>query len=111
MTVDVVEAHLRVVFDDEDACFRPEFAVGDCVDDAAEGEIVVSDGGFGHGVAGARAHRVVRGQEHDREVCEAASLFGVFEFGEELLCAVDIGHSEWEAGCGGANVLVECFDV
>ncbi len=65
VAIDVVEAHLRVVFDDEDAGVWPEFAVADRVDDAAEGEVVVGHGGFGRGVTGSGAHRVVGGQEHD----------------------------------------------
>ena len=76
VAVDVVEAGLRVVFDDEDARLRPELAVADGFDDAAEGEVVIGDCGFGRLHAGARAGGVVVGQQHDAEVLELARLFG-----------------------------------
>ena len=51
MGVDVIAAVLGVVFEDEEGGVIPEGGVGDIVDGAAYGEVVVGDRGFGGGVS------------------------------------------------------------
>ena len=73
MAVDVVEAGLGIVFHDEDAGLRPEFAVGDSLDDLAEGEIVVGDLGARGGIAAG----VIVGEMDEEEVGPVAGALGV----------------------------------
>ena len=54
MRVHMVPAILRVVFQDEKRGVFPEGRVGDGLDGSANGKVIVGDGGFGSGSAGAR---------------------------------------------------------
>jgi len=67
MSVDVIGAVLGVVFDDEDGGIVPVGAVGDGVDDAAEGEVVVGDAGGGAGEVRACAAGVIVGKVEQDE--------------------------------------------
>ena len=68
MRVHVVGAVLGIVFEDEEGRVVPEGRVRDSIDGAADGQVVVGNGGLGRGSAGPRARGVVVGQAQLDEV-------------------------------------------
>ena len=70
MSIDVVGAVLRVIFDHKNGGVVPVGAVRDGIDDASESEVVVGDGGIRRGLAGARAPRVIVGEIEECELRE-----------------------------------------
>ena len=90
---------------------RPELAVADRFDDAAERQVVVGHGGFGRLHAGPRAGRVIVRQQHDMKVRAVAGLFSGLQLVDELGGAVDVGDDEREADGGGAHVLFDRLDA
>src|SRR5215472_14411421 len=67
MGVDVIRTILSVVFEHKNGCVIPVWAVGDGVDDAAQGQIVVGDVGGRPGAVGTRAAGVIVGQIEQNE--------------------------------------------
>src|SRR5205085_8678729 len=67
MTVNVVRAVLRVVFDYEDSGVFPVRTVRDGLDDEAERVVIVGDVELRGGAASGDARRVVVRQTHDGE--------------------------------------------
>ena len=84
MAIDVVEAVLRIVLDDENARVAPELAVADGLDDSPEGQVVVGHRGGGRRRSRSRAGRVVVGQQHDHEIRQVAVLLELFQLADEL---------------------------
>ena len=82
MTVDVVDAVLRVVFLDEDRRRGPHGAVADDVDKAAQGQVVIGL----HGLRGRRAAGVVGADPHDFQLGHRT---GRHVLGEVLLPDID----------------------
>ncbi len=70
MGVDVVGTVLRVVFENENGGIVPVRAVGDGVDDAANGKVVVGNGGCGTRLALSAAGGVIVGKAQENELRE-----------------------------------------
>src|ERR1019366_1089578 len=102
MSVNVVGAVLRIVFDDEDGGVVPVGTVGDGVDDAADRQIVVGDRGLRRGLAGTRASSVIVGQIEKRELRKFfGGSFGfheLVELAEEFVGAELVGIVGIEVG-------------
>ena len=77
--VDVVRAVLGVVLDDEDRDLGPGLAVGDGLDDPAQGQVVAGHAGLGRERAGPGAGGVVLAQAHDHEPGQRAVLLELLE--------------------------------
>ena len=90
--VDVVGAVLRIVFDDEDRHFRPEFAARGGGDDLGEALVVAGDRGVGGKRAGRGAAGVVFAERHDGEAREDAGFFGGVEIGDPEIDFVHVAH-------------------
>ena len=101
MGVDVVGTVLRVVFEDEDRGVVPVRAVGDGVDDAANGQIVVGNGSCGTRLALCAAGGVIVRKAQENELRESvfagiASGEEAIELVEELIDAELIGIGNFE---------------
>ncbi len=112
MGIDVVGAGLGIVFEDEEGGGVPEGRVGDGVDGAAYGKVVVGDGGVGRGPAGSSAGGVVVGQaEQDEFGHGVAAVFKIvepaLEVAEEDFNANLVGDSQLEVGRLGGEVAHE----
>jgi hypothetical protein len=92
VTVDVVDAVLRVVFLDEDRRRRPNGAVADDVDNAPNGQVVI-------GLFGSRVRRAGGVVAHDPQEFQLGHRTGRQVFGEVLLPDIDpvlIGDAQIE---------------
>ena len=103
MGVDVVGSVLCVIFENEDGGVVPVGAVGDGVDDAADGEIVVGDGSGGTGLALRAAGGVVVGEAQQDELRQrvlarfACGEISV-EFIQEFISTKLVGIRDFEIG-------------
>src|SRR5580704_511327 len=68
MAVDVIEAVLGIILDDEDTGLWPKLAVADRLDDLTDGQIVVGHHGLGRGRARFGAVCVVTRQQDIKKV-------------------------------------------
>src|SRR5258708_34688252 len=103
MSVDVIGAILRVVFDHKDGGVIPVDAVGNGIDDATHREIIVGDRRQRSWLAGARASGVVVRQVKQRELWKffagSLSFHKLIEFAQELVSAelcVLVGLKIWD---------------
>src|SRR6185437_17075087 len=107
--VDVIAAVLRVIFEEEDGGVIPVRRVRDGFDEAANGEVIVGDGGFGRGAAGPGAGGVIVGEAQGDVAGHGVRAGGAVadpavEVAEEDVHADLVGHPDVEVGSFGREM-------
>ena len=106
----MIPAILRIVLDAEDHRFRPEAAVGDRLDHAAERQIVVGDLGSGRGGALVGAAGMIVRQADDDEAWPRALCFEFRQFANEEVRPELVGHLQRPANIARRIVLPQGID-
>src|SRR6266436_5892108 len=94
MSVNMVEAILRIILDYENTRLRPKLALADRLDDLPKSQVIIGHTGSWRRIAGLRTRRMVAGERQVNQIRQLPCPFIGLQFVDKDLGPVDVRHNQ-----------------